>query len=93
MDIVVAPTGLRAWNLVDLLGRHVGIIEAAAPDEYRITPGERVAASMRAMKHGPCATLDKALSEIETFTRSICRLAPTPVPPISPISRTSVKGN
>jgi hypothetical protein len=31
---------------------------------------------MRAMKHGPFATLDAALSQIEVFTRSTCRLAP-----------------
>ena len=77
MDIVVTPTALGAWNLVDLLGRHVGIVEEAAPAEFRITPGERIADSMRAMKRGPFATLDKALSEIETFTRSTCRLAPS----------------
>jgi hypothetical protein len=76
MDIVVTPTAFGDWNLVDLLGRRVATVQEAAPGEYRITPGERVADSMRAMKQGPFATLDKALSEIETFTRSTCRLAP-----------------
>ncbi len=80
MDIVVTQTGLGAWTLVDLLGRHMGVVEEIAGDEYRIAPGERVAESLRAMKHGPFATLDKALSEIETFTRSTCRIAPTDVP-------------
>jgi len=76
MDIIVTPTAPGCWDLIDLLGRRVGMVKEAAPDEYRITPGERVSASMRAMKHGPFVTLDKALSEIETFTRSTCRLAP-----------------
>jgi hypothetical protein len=76
MDIVVTPTALGDWSLIDLLGRQVGTVRETAPGEYRIIPGERVADSMRAMKQGPFATLDKALSEIETFTRSTCRLAP-----------------
>ncbi|PTM41569.1 hypothetical protein [Bosea sp. 124] len=77
MDIIVTPTALGAWNLVDLLGRHVAVVEQVEPGQYRIFPGERVAASMRAMKHGPFKTLDAALEQIETFTRSTCRLAPT----------------
>jgi hypothetical protein len=76
MDIIVTPKGQSQWVLVDLLGRSMGIVELAAPDEYRIIPGERVADSMRSMKHGPFATLDAALSQIEVFTRSTCRLAP-----------------
>ena len=77
MDIVVTPAVTGAWSLVDLLGRAIGVVEETAPDEYRIAPGDRVAATMRAMKHGPFPTLDKALAEIETFTRSTCRMAST----------------
>ena len=76
MDIIVTPSGPTSWALIDLLGRNMGRVELAAPDEYRIIPGERVAESMRAMKHGPFPTLDAALSQIEVFTRSTCRLAP-----------------
>lgn len=35
MDIVVTQIAEGTWNLVDLLGRHVGIVEEAKPDEYR----------------------------------------------------------
>jgi hypothetical protein len=76
MDIVVTPTGSGAWSLVDLLGRHMGIVEETAPHEYRIEPDNRVGDAMRAMKRGPFPTLDRALAEIETFTRSTCRMAP-----------------
>jgi hypothetical protein len=77
MDIIVKSTTHGNWNLVDLLGRHIGTVEEVSPVEYRITPGERVSETMRAMKHGPFLTLDDALSEIEAFTRSTCRLATT----------------
>lgn len=77
MDIIVTPSGPTSWTLVDLLGRTIGVVELSAPDDYRIIPGERVADSMRAMKQGPFATLDAALSQIEVFTRSTCRLAPS----------------
>ena len=63
MDIIVTPTAPGCWDLIDLLGRRVGMVKEAAPDEYRITPGERVSASMRAMKHGPFVTLDKAFRD------------------------------
>ena len=74
MDITVKPVSATAWSLIDLLGRDVGIVEKKAPEEFRIQPGERVADNMKAMKLGPYATLDEALSAIETFTRSTCRL-------------------
>lgn len=74
MDITVKPTSSTSWSLIDLLGRDVGKVEEQAAGEFRIVPGERVAADMKAMKHGPFATLDLALSELETFTRSTCRL-------------------
>jgi hypothetical protein len=80
MDIIVTPTALGSWSLVDLLGRQLGTVEETVPDEYRIIPGERVADTMSAMKHGPFTTLDSALSEIETFTRSTCRMASPDVP-------------
>lgn len=74
MDITVKPVSPTAWSLIDLLGRDVGTIAESAPGEFRIEPGERVADTMKAMKLGPYATLDEALSAIETFTRSTCRL-------------------
>lgn len=80
IDTVVAPTTPEFWNLVDLPGCEVGVVEEAAPDEYRMTLGERVADTMRTMKHGPFTTLDTALSEIKIFTRSTCRMAPTDGP-------------
>ncbi len=74
MDITVKPVGPTTWSLIDLLGRDIGAVEERAPADFRIEPGERVADTMRAMKLGPHATLDEALSAIETFTRSTCRL-------------------
>ena len=37
MDIIVTPTAPGCWDLIDLLGRRVGMVKEAAPDEYRIT--------------------------------------------------------
>lgn len=66
-----------AWSLIDLLGRDVGTIDEKAQGEFRIEPGDRVADNMKAMKLGPYETLDEALSAIETFTRSTCRVVTT----------------
>lgn len=74
MDITVKPVSATAWLLIDLLGRDVGTVEEKAPEDFRIAPGERVADNMKAMKLGPYASLDEALSAIETFTRSTCRM-------------------
>ncbi len=74
MDITVKPVSRTAWSLIDLLGRDVGTVHENEPEEFRIEPGERVADNMKAMKLGPYSTLDQALSAIETFTRSTCRL-------------------
>ena len=59
----MAPTTLGFWNMVDLLGCELGVVEEAAPDEYQITLGERVADTLRTMNHG-------------RFTTALIRLCP-----------------
>lgn len=82
MDIIVKPNGPTGWTLVDLLGRDMGTVTEIAPGDFRIIPGARVAETMQAMKHGPYAGLDAALSAIETHTRARCRMAAADSPEV-----------
>jgi hypothetical protein len=77
MDITVtrAADDRLAWDLTDLLGRPVGRITGAG-HRFVIEPGERAQSSMAGLKAGPYASLDEALTAIETHTRGACRCAP-----------------
>jgi hypothetical protein len=73
VDIVVARVEQSAvWDLTDLLGRHMGTIEQEQKGFYISPIGEAVK-TMQLVHRGPHASLDKALAEIETRTRGVCR--------------------
>ena len=75
MDITVKPIdGGKAWSLVDLLGRSMGRITEYPATRFTIHPDGQALETMNGIKAGPFASLDEALSEIETFTRGVCRL-------------------
>jgi hypothetical protein len=60
--------------LIDLLGRAMGQIVEDPPENFTIHPEGSARETMNGIKEGPFASLDAALSEIETFTRGVCRL-------------------
>ena len=75
MDVTVTPTSEGTeWNLIDLLGRSMGRITEHPPKHFTIHPDGQALETMEGMNPGPFATLDAALTEIETHTRGVCRL-------------------
>jgi hypothetical protein len=75
VDITVKPVdGGKAWSLVDLLGRSMGRILEEPPEHFTIHPVGQAVETMRDLRPGPYASLDAALSEIETHTRGVCRM-------------------
>jgi hypothetical protein len=77
LDIIVSPTeDGRAWELADLLGRSMGRIAEASSKRFVIHPDGFALETMSGMKHGPHASLDAALAEIEKHTRGVCRRNP-----------------
>lgn len=83
MDITVTPKaadkpGENIWILTDLLGRSMGEVSEREDGGFQISPAGRALETMKSMRHGPYASLDAALAEIERFTRGTCRrVAPT----------------
>jgi hypothetical protein len=73
VDIIVARVEQSAvWDLTDLLGRPMGTI-AQDQKGFFISPIGEAAKTMQRVNCGPHASLDKALAEIETRTRGVCR--------------------
>jgi hypothetical protein len=64
----------NAWTLVDLLGRSMGQITEDPPKHFTVHPDGAAMETMAGLKHGPHASLDAALKEIETHTRGVCRM-------------------
>jgi hypothetical protein len=62
------------WSLEDLLGRCMGRIIEDPPKHFTIHPDGGAVETMAALKQGPYASLDAALTEIETHTRGVCRM-------------------
>ena len=75
MDITVKrlSTG-NEWSMIDLLGRSMGRITEYPPKRFTIHPDGQALETMAYLNPGPYASLDAALSEIETHTRGVCRL-------------------
>lgn len=79
MDIVVTPDpDETAWMLTDLLGRPMGQVSQDVAGAFRLVTAGQGLETMKAMKHGPFASLDAALAEIERFTRGSCRRVAEP---------------
>jgi hypothetical protein len=75
VDVTVTPTSEgKEWNLLDLLGRSMGRITEDPPKRFTIHPDGQALETMEGINRGPFASLDAALSEIETHTRGVCRL-------------------
>lgn len=75
VDVTAKPIEENAWALSDLLGRSMGrIVETNGA--FTIVPEGEALTTMAGMKPGPHASLDKALAQIETHTRGVCRLVP-----------------
>jgi hypothetical protein len=62
------------WSLEDLLGRSMGLIMEDPPKHFTIRPDGGALETMAGLNHGPYASLDATLNEIETHTRGVCRL-------------------
>ena len=74
MDITVKPyNGGNEWSLEDLLADPWGRSENP-PKHFTIHPDGQALETMADLNPGPYASLDAALSEIETHTRGVCRL-------------------
>ncbi|MBV9066122.1 MAG: hypothetical protein JO004_10205 [Methylobacteriaceae bacterium] len=74
MDITVKRSiAENQWTLEDLLGRAMGVITEDPPKHFTIEPGGQAIETMAGLRHGPYASLDAALTEIETHTRGVCR--------------------
>ncbi len=75
MDVNVTParTERGTWILSDLLRRPVGQIAQILEAEFVIYPIE--GSRLSGIKSGPYASLDAALSAIETHTRGPCQLS------------------
>jgi hypothetical protein len=52
----------------------MGRITEHPPKHFTIHPDGQALETMEGMNPGPFATLDAALTEIETHTRGVCRL-------------------
>ncbi|MEA3091822.1 MAG: hypothetical protein QOJ04_3164 [Caballeronia sp.] len=75
MDITVKKASVgNEWSMVDLLVRSMGHIVEDPPGHFTIHPDGQAVETMAGLKHGPYASLDAALSEIETHTRGVCRM-------------------
>ena len=64
----------KVWSLEDLLGRSMGLIKEDPPKHFTIHPDGQALETMADLRSGPYASLDAALSEIETHTRGVCRM-------------------
>ena len=74
MDVTVTPvTGKPMWDLTDLLGRSMGHILEETAERFTISPAGGAVVTMAGIKQGPYASLDDALTAIETHTRGVCR--------------------
>jgi hypothetical protein len=60
--------------LVDLLGRSMGRIVEEPSQRFTIHAVGQAVETMRDLFPGPYASLDAALTEIETHTRGVCRM-------------------
>jgi hypothetical protein len=78
MDITVKRASENEWSMVDLLGRSMGQIREDPPKHFTIHPDGQAMETMADLKPGPYASLDEALSEIETHTRGVCRMEGLP---------------
>jgi hypothetical protein len=74
LDVTVRRASDNEWNLEDLLGRSMGLIKEDRPRHFTIHPDGQALETMADLNPGPYASLDAALSEIETHTRGVCRL-------------------
>lgn len=73
VDIVVPRVDQSAvWDLKDLLGRPMGTI-AQEQKGFYISPIGEAVKTMNLVNCGPHASLDGALTEIETRRRGVCR--------------------
>jgi hypothetical protein len=77
VDVIVrAAEGDTVWQLTDLLGRSMGNIVENASHQFTIYPEGHAVETMAGIDHGPHASLDAALAEIERHTRGVCRRNP-----------------
>ncbi len=77
MDVIVrAAKEDTVWQLTDLLGRSMGSIVENASHQFTIHPEGHAVETMVGIDHGPHASLDVALAEIERHTRGVCRRIP-----------------
>ena len=77
MDVIVRTAeGETVWQLTDLLGRAMGSIVENASHQFTIHPAGHAVETMAGIDHGPHASLDAALAEIERHTRGVCRRNP-----------------
>jgi hypothetical protein len=77
LDAIVTPTADgKVWSLTDLLGRSMGRIVETSIKEFTIHPAGHALETMAGLEHGPFASLDDALAEIEKHTRGVCRRNP-----------------
>ena len=77
MDVIVTPTADgTVWSLTDLLGRPMGRIVETSLKQFTIQPDGRALETMAGIEHGPFASLDDALAEIEKHTRGACQRNP-----------------
>ena len=61
---------------MDLLGRSMGYIAKGSATQFTIHPAGYALETMAGIEHGPFASLDDALAEIEKHTRGVCRRNP-----------------
>ena len=52
----------------------MGLIKEDPPKHFTIHPDGQALETMADLRSGPYASLDAALSEIETHTRGVCRM-------------------
>jgi hypothetical protein len=71
---VIRARGGSEWSLEDLLGRCMGRIIEDPPKHFTIHADGRAMETMAGLKHGAYASLDAALTDIETRTRGVCRM-------------------
>ena len=77
LDVIVTPIGnSKAWSLTDLLGRTMDRIAETSALPSTIHPDGHALETMVGIQHGPFASLDDALAEIEKHTRGVCRRNP-----------------
>jgi hypothetical protein len=74
VDLVVKQTAEDKWILVDLLGRNAGSVDVQRDGKFTVVPAGHAVEAMTGIQLGPYASLNAALSAIETQTRGTCRL-------------------